>query len=112
MRMTVSADNLPRFFSYSLRWDPCYCCCHLPPLKCTWNNPLVALFTGNFGGLRNRADCGGYRQLTFLLVGEGIILALIQVGGLGYMTATTFLLLLLGRRLGLRERFSHPTVDG
>jgi len=28
------------------------------------------------------------------------------VGGLGYMTATTFLLLLLGRRLGLRERLA------
>ena len=47
-------------------------------------------------------DTGSY----FSPLGEGIILALIQVGGLGYMTATTFLLLLLGRRLGLRERLA------
>ncbi|MGK7891985.1 MAG: potassium transporter TrkG, partial [Leptolyngbyaceae cyanobacterium] len=34
------------------------------------------------------------------------VLGLIQVGGLGYMTATTFLLILLGRRFGLREKLA------
>ncbi|NES97153.1 MAG: ATPase, partial [Desertifilum sp. SIO1I2] len=34
--------------------------------------------------------------------GQIVLCALVQVGGLGYMTATTFLLLLLGRRLNLR----------
>jgi len=71
----------------------------------TWNNPLVALFTATSAvcvtGLIV-VDTGSY----FSPLGEGIILALIQVGGLGYMTATTFLLLLLGRRLGLRERLA------
>jgi trk system potassium uptake protein TrkH len=38
-------------------------------------------------------------------VGQGVILFLIQVGGLGFMTSATLLLLLLGRRLGLRERW-------
>jgi trk system potassium uptake protein TrkH len=33
-----------------------------------------------------------------------MLLLLIQVGGLGYMTATTFLLLLLGRKFGLRDK--------
>jgi trk system potassium uptake protein TrkH len=28
----------------------------------------------------------------------------VQIGGLGYMTATTFLLLLIGRRFSLREK--------
>ncbi len=71
----------------------------------TWNNPLVALFTATSAvcvtGLIV-VDTGSY----FSPLGEGIILTLIQVGGLGYMTATTFLLLLLGRRLGLRERLA------
>jgi trk system potassium uptake protein TrkH len=37
--------------------------------------------------------------------GQGVILALIQVGGLGFMSSATILLLLLGRRVGLRERW-------
>lgn len=36
--------------------------------------------------------------------GHGVILALIQVGGLGYMTISTFLALLLRQRISLRER--------
>ncbi|MEE9123053.1 MAG: TrkH family potassium uptake protein [candidate division NC10 bacterium] len=36
--------------------------------------------------------------------GHGVILALIQVGGLGYMTVATFIALLLRRRISLRER--------
>ncbi|NJL45302.1 MAG: ATPase [Leptolyngbyaceae cyanobacterium SM2_3_12] len=70
-----------------------------------WNNPLVALFTATSAvcvtGLIV-VDTGTY----FSAFGEAIILALIQVGGLGYMTANTFLLLLLGRRLGLRDRLA------
>jgi trk system potassium uptake protein TrkH len=37
--------------------------------------------------------------------GQGVILVLIQIGGLGFMASTTLLLLMLGRRLGLRERW-------
>jgi len=37
--------------------------------------------------------------------GQGVILVLIQIGGLGFMTSATLLLLLLGRRIGLRERW-------
>ncbi|MEO1068637.1 MAG: potassium transporter TrkG [Cyanobacteria bacterium J06638_6] len=70
-----------------------------------WNNPLVALFTATSAvcvtGLIV-VDTGTY----FSAFGEAIILTLIQVGGLGYMTANTFLVLLLGRRLGLRERLA------
>ncbi|WP_008318981.1 TrkH family potassium uptake protein [Leptolyngbya sp. PCC 6406] len=71
----------------------------------TWNDPIVALFTATSAvcvtGLIV-VDTGSY----FSPLGQVIILALIQVGGLGYMTATTFLLLLLGRRLGLRDRLA------
>lgn len=70
-----------------------------------WTDPIVALFTATSAvcvtGLIV-VDTGSY----FSGVGQAIILLLIQVGGLGYMTATTFLLLLLGRRLGLRDRLA------
>jgi trk system potassium uptake protein TrkH len=36
--------------------------------------------------------------------GEGVILALIQIGGFGFMTTATIILLALGRRIGLKER--------
>ena len=38
------------------------------------------------------------------LFGQGVILVLIQIGGLGFMTIATFFSLLLRRRIGLRER--------
>lgn len=36
--------------------------------------------------------------------GQLVILSLIQIGGLGFMTVATFLLIMSGRRIGLRER--------
>jgi trk system potassium uptake protein len=36
--------------------------------------------------------------------GQAVILALIQIGGFGFMTSATLLLLLLGHRIGLRDR--------
>ena len=42
--------------------------------------------------------------LYFSRLGQLIILALIQIGGLGIMTITTFFGLILGRQLGLREQ--------
>lgn len=41
---------------------------------------------------------------TFSLFGQLVILILIQVGGLGIMTMTTLLALLMGRKINLRER--------
>jgi trk system potassium uptake protein TrkH len=69
----------------------------------TWASPLVALFTATSAvcvtGLVV-VDTGTY----FSPFGQAVIVALIQIGGLGYMTATTLLLLLLGRRLKLKDR--------
>ena len=71
----------------------------------SWNNPIVALFTATSAvcvtGLIV-VDTGSY----YSFFGEAVILGLIQIGGLGYMTATTFLLILLGRRFGLREKLA------
>lgn len=51
----------------------------------------------------------------FTLFGQGVILFLIQIGGLGYALTATLILLVLGRRLGLRDRMmlseSMNTMD-
>jgi len=70
-----------------------------------WNNLLTALFTATSAvcvtGLIV-VDTGTY----FSSFGQGVVLTLIQLGGLGYMAATTLLLLLIGRRLGLKDRLA------
>lgn len=40
----------------------------------------------------------------FNLFGQIVIISLIQIGGLGFMTVTTFLIILTGRKIGLKER--------
>ena len=56
--------------------------------------------------------------LDFTPFGHVIILTLIQIGGLGYMTAVTFFALMRGKRLGhrdrliLKESLNHPGMDG
>lgn len=50
--------------------------------------------------------------------GQVVILLLIQIGGLGYMTSATVLALILGQRIGLRDRlimqeaFNAVSLDG
>lgn len=71
----------------------------------TWNSPVVALFTATSAvcvtGL-SVVDVGTF----YSFWGQLFIVILVQVGGLGYMTATTVLLLLLGKRLGLRDKIA------
>jgi trk system potassium uptake protein TrkH len=82
-----------------------------------WINPLVALFTSTSAvcvtGLAV-VDTGTF----FSFWGQLIIALLIQIGGLGYMTTTTFLMLLLGRKfdvsqkLAIQESFDRPFLQG
>ncbi|NEQ66329.1 MAG: ATPase [Symploca sp. SIO2D2] len=69
----------------------------------TWNDPIVALFTATSAvcvtGLIV-VDTGSY----FSGLGQFFVLALIQIGGLGYMATTTFLLLLVRRKFNLRHK--------
>jgi trk system potassium uptake protein len=69
----------------------------------TWSNPVTALFTSTSAvcvtGL-SVVDVGKY----YSFWGQLFIVLLVQVGGLGYMTATTVLLLLIRKRLGLRDK--------
>lgn len=71
----------------------------------TWDNPIVALFTATSAvcvtGL-SVVDPGTY----FSFWGQLIVAALVQIGGLGYMTTTTFLILLVGRRFDLRQKMA------
>ena len=46
------------------------------------------------------------------LLGQLVVLAQIQVGGLGLMTLSTFVALLLGHNIGLREEFAVKTAIG
>jgi len=70
-----------------------------------WNSLVTALFTSTSAvcvtGL-SVVDVGKF----YSFWGQLFILMLVQIGGLGYMTATTVLLLLLGKRLGLREKIA------
>jgi trk system potassium uptake protein TrkH len=71
----------------------------------SWSNPIVSLFTATSSvcvtGL-SVVDVGKY----YSFWGQLILVCLVQIGGLGYMTATTFLILLIGRRLGLRDKIA------
>ncbi|MBK1986373.1 ATPase [Sphaerospermopsis aphanizomenoides BCCUSP55] len=68
-----------------------------------WNDPIVALFTSTSAvcvtGL-SVVDPGTF----FSFWGQLFITLLAQIGGLGYMTTTTFLILLIGRRFDLRQK--------
>ncbi|MEG4211743.1 TrkH family potassium uptake protein [Microcoleus sp. S13_B4] len=71
----------------------------------TWSDPITALFTSTSSvcvtGL-SVVDVGKY----YSFWGQLCLVLLVQIGGLGYMTATTFLLLLLGRRFGLKDKIA------
>ncbi|EGJ33114.1 MULTISPECIES: TrkH family potassium uptake protein [Moorena] len=71
----------------------------------TWTHPMVALFTSTSAvcvtGLVV-VDTGSY----FSFWGQLIVLALFQIGGLGYMTTTTFLILILGRKFKLKQKIA------
>jgi trk system potassium uptake protein TrkH len=66
-------------------------------------SPIDALFTATSAtcvtGLIVRDTGSG-----FTTFGQIVILVLIQIGGLGLMTMTTFFALILGRGMGIRER--------
>ncbi len=69
----------------------------------SWGNFITALFMSTSAvcvtGLAV-VDPGTFYNFT----GQAVLLLLCQIGGLGYMTATTFLLVLIGRKFSLREK--------
>jgi len=79
--------------------------------------PLDALFTATSAicvtGLLTKDTA-----VDFSLFGQIVILVLFQIGGLGYMTFSTIMAVVMGKRIGLRERlviqetFSTFTLEG
>ncbi len=69
----------------------------------TWTDPITALFTSTSAvcvtGL-SVVDVGKF----YSFWGQLFLMLLVQVGGLGYMTATSVLMLLIGRKFSLRDK--------
>ncbi len=76
-----------------------------------FTSPIDALFTATSAvcvtGLVV-VDTGTYWS-TF---GQGVLLALFQIGGLGFITGATLLLLAINRRFGLKERLAITEAMG
>lgn len=76
-----------------------------------FTSPINALFTSTSAvcvtGLVV-VDTGTYWS-TF---GQGVLLALFQIGGLGFITGATLLLLAVNRRIGLKERLAITEALG
>lgn len=76
-----------------------------------WHSPVVALFTATSAVCVTGLSVVDVSQY-YSGLGQGVIMLLAQIGGLGYMTATTFLIVLLGRRFRLREKVAiQQTLD-
>lgn len=83
----------------------------------SWNDPITALFTATSAvcvtGLIV-VDTGTH----FSFWGQLIIVLLIQIGGLGYMTTNTFLLLVIRKKFDFRKKiaidqsFDRPFLQG
>lgn len=77
----------------------------------TWINPLIALFTATSAVCVTGLSVVNVGEF-YSGFGQFVLVGLVQVGGLGYMTATTFLLLLFGQRFALREKVAlKQTLD-
>ena len=76
-----------------------------------FTSPIDALFTANSAicvtGLAV-VDTGNY----WSPLGQGILLVLCQIGGLGFISAVTLLLLAINRRFGLKERLAVTEAIG
>ncbi len=71
----------------------------------TWSNPITSLFTSTSAvcvtGL-SVVDVGKF----YSLWGQIFLMLLFQIGGFGYMTATSILLILIGRKFSLRDKIT------
>ncbi|MBR2371318.1 MAG: Trk family potassium uptake protein, partial [Clostridia bacterium] len=75
----------------------------------TWENKSIGLTTALFTS--TSAVCvTGLTVVdtftTFSWFGQAVIFVLIQMGGLGFMTMAAIILLLLGKKLSLKDKFS------
>src|SRR5699024_382383 len=64
-----------------------------------WPSAFTSVSASSVTGLAT-VDVDSYWTVT----GQGIILGLVEIGGIGVMTLTTLLVLIVGGKLGLRSR--------
>ncbi len=83
----------------------------------TWTDPLTALFTATSASCVTGLIVVN-TAVHWSLFGELVLLALIQIGGMGFLTTAVLLSLAAKRRIGLRQRFTMqesiaaPTLAG
>ena len=70
-----------------------------------WSDPITALFTSTSAVCVTGLSVVDVSKF-YSFWGQLFLMLLVQVGGLGYMTATTVLLLLIGRRFSLRDKIT------
>jgi trk system potassium uptake protein TrkH len=95
---------LVRAFAAAILLGGLVLCLPVSSSRNTWTDPLTAFFTATSAtcvtGL-SVVDISSH----FSRFGQGAILVMIQAGGLGIMTLGTFLLVMVGRRLGMQNEF-------
>ncbi|MFC7392384.1 TrkH family potassium uptake protein [Scopulibacillus cellulosilyticus] len=92
-----------------LLWLPVSTTRHISFLDAFFTATSASTITG-----LNVVDIGS----TYTLFGQIVIMCLIQIGGLGFMTFAVFTVMILGRKIGLRQRLliqealNQPNVGG
>ncbi len=77
----------------------------------TWSDPITSLFTSTSAVCVTGLSVVDVSKF-YSIWGQVVIMCLFQVGGLGYMTATSLLLILIGRRFSLRDKITlHQSLD-
>ncbi|MDE6397969.1 MAG: Trk family potassium uptake protein [Clostridiales bacterium] len=69
-----------------------------------WMNFLDAIFTATSAVSTTGLTVTGDTSLYFSAFGQGVLLVLIQFGGVGFMCITTLFMLLLRRKITIRDR--------
>ncbi len=70
-----------------------------------WSDPITALFSATSAVCVTGLSVVDVSKF-YTFWGQLFLMLLFQVGGLGYMTATTLLLLLIGRKFSLRDKIT------
>jgi len=70
-----------------------------------WSDPITSLFTATSAVCVTGLSVVDVSKF-YSIWGQVILLLLFQIGGLGYMTSTSILLILIGRKFSLRDKIT------
>lgn len=86
---------------------------HLPASSLDGKSiPLVDCFFTSFSAVCVTGLSVFAPGLTLSSFGQGVLLALIQIGGLGFMTVTSMILLIIGKKFTLKDRIAISSSFG